>query len=232
METPQKDSAEWTEPVGTLRYFGDPMCSWCWGLKPVLEQVDREYPELKRITVMGGLRGGREVPMTDGLAGMIQQAWLRIEETTGQSFNHTLWDSKRPLATTWPACRAVIAARQLDPVREWPYMVGMFQAYFTRALDPSQRATHLTVAAEQGFDPEEFSVALEAPAVEEALQEDLRTTQRFGVTGFPSVVLTVADQHYLVAPGYQPIEAVRKAINAAYQTAGIEFTRPESGVYS
>ena len=46
------------EPVGTLYYFGDPMCSWCWGFRPVLEQVDLEYPELKRVTVMGGLRGG------------------------------------------------------------------------------------------------------------------------------------------------------------------------------
>ncbi|MCH7478788.1 MAG: DsbA family protein, partial [SAR324 cluster bacterium] len=29
------------EKIGTLYYFGDPMCSWCWGFKPVLEQVDR-----------------------------------------------------------------------------------------------------------------------------------------------------------------------------------------------
>ncbi|HUJ74784.1 MAG TPA: hypothetical protein VL359_07990, partial [bacterium] len=78
------------EPVGTLYYFGDPMCSWCWGFRPVLEQVDREYPELRRVTVLGGLRGGSAGPMSDELARMIQGAWRRIEETTGQPFDHGL----------------------------------------------------------------------------------------------------------------------------------------------
>ena len=30
----------------------------------------------------------------------------------------------------------------------------------------------------------------------------------------------------------QPIEGMRRAINAAYEEAGIEFVRPESGLYS
>lgn len=220
------------EPVGTLYYFGDPMCSWCWGFKPVLEQVDSEYPELKRITVMGGLRGGEELPMNDGLAEMIRNAWFRIEQATGQNFNHDLWKEHRPLATTWPACRAVLSARMLDPAAEWSYMVGMFQAYFTRALDPSDPETHLLIAGEQGFDKSEFEALLESTEVEQALQKDLLTTQRFGITGFPSVVLSVADNNYLISPGYQPVEGMRKAINAAYEKAGIEFLRPESGVYS
>lgn len=225
----QQDGAA---PIGTLYYFGDPMCSWCWGFKPVLEQVDREYPELKRVTVMGGLRGGEEVPMGDDLAEMIRNAWFRIEQSTGQQFNHDLWREHRPLATTWPACRAVLAARLLDPKMEWPYMVGMFHAYFSRALDPSRKETHLEVAKEQGFEPEAFAAMLESGEVERALQQDLLTTQRFGITGFPSAVLSVGDGNYLISPGYQPVEGIRKAINAVYQKVGIEFTRPESGIYS
>ncbi len=34
------------------------------------------------------------------------------------------------------------------------------------------------------------------------------------------------------ASDYQPMEGICKAINSAYQQAGIEFTRPESGIYS
>ena len=220
------------EKIGTLYYFGDPMCSWCWGFKPVLDQVDREYPELERVTVMGGLRGGEDLPMNDELAEMIQSAWNRIEDSTGQPFNHDLWRQHRPLATTLPACKAVLSARLLDPKAEWPYMVGMFKAYFNEVMDPSQRETHLRVAEQQGFDREEFSAMLDSDKVEEALQEDLRTTRRFGITGFPSVVLTVSDTHYLISPGYQPIETMRRAINTVYERAGIEFTRPESGIYS
>jgi putative protein-disulfide isomerase len=218
--------------IGTLRYFGDPMCSWCWGFKPVLEQVDQEYPELQRVTVMGGLRGDSDQPMSDELAQLVQGAWRRIERATGQPFNHELWQRHRPLATTLPACRAVLAARLLDPQREWRYMVGMFQAYFTRALDPTQRGTYLDVADQTGLDLPAFESQLDSPAVELALQQDLQLTRKFGITGFPSVVLSLGSDHYLVSPGYQPIEGMRRAINAAYEESGVEFVRPESGLYS
>ena len=79
------------EKIGKLYYFGDPMCSWCWGFRPVLEQVEHEYPELQRITVMGGLRGGEEEPMSDMLAEMIQSAWVRISEATGHPFDRDFW---------------------------------------------------------------------------------------------------------------------------------------------
>lgn len=226
------DKGAVTEPIGTLNYFGDPMCSWCWGFKPVLEQIDLEYPELTRVTIMGGLRGGKPVPMGDDLASMIENAWNRIEEATGQPFNHEFWRKHRPLATTWPACRAVLTARELDPKRQWPFMVGMFEAYFTRALDPSVRATHLAVAEAQGFDPDQFGAMLDSPKIDEALTRDLQITQRYGVTGFPTVVLSIGKDNYLISPGYQPIEALRRAINAVYKAAGVDFQRPENGLYS
>ena len=223
---------ETIEPVGTLRYFGDPMCSWCWGFKPVLEQVDREYPELKRITVMGGLRGESEQPMSDELMAMVRGAWMRIEEATGQPFNHDLWREHRPLATTLPACRAVLTARSMAPEKEWAFMVGMFNAYFTRALDPTRRETYLDVAGSVDLELETFERQLDSEQVEKLLQQDLQTTRSFGVTGFPSVVLSIRDSNYLVSPGYQPIEGMRRAINAAYEDSDVEFTRPESGLYA
>lgn len=220
------------ESIGTLYYFGDPMCSWCWGLKPVLEQLDAEYPELRRRTVMGGLRDGPEVPMGDELAEMIQGAWRRIHDGTGQPFNHDLWAQHRPLATTLPACRAVVAARTLDPAREWPFMVGMFKAYFTEARDPSSTETHCDVAEQVGLERAAFAEALESGRVEEALQADLKLTRRFGITGFPTLVLGLEHNHYLISPGYQPIDAMRRAINEAYADAGVDdYQRPESGMY-
>ena len=218
--------------IGTLYYFGDPMCSWCWGFKPTLEQVEREYPELRRVTVMGGLRRGEEEPMPEELVALIRGAWRRIEEATGQPFDHAFWDVHRPLQTTVPACRAVVAARALDPAREWPYMVGMFQSYFTRLRDPSRRETQLAVAEETGFDPKAFQAALESEKVDQTLQKDLEWSETLGIRGFPSLVLSVKDRYFLIAPGCQPIDSLRKSINAVYEAQGIDFTRPENGVYS
>ena len=218
--------------IGKLTYFGDPMCSWCWGFRPVLEQITGEYPELQRIVVMGGLRGGEEKPMDDALARMIQNGWHRIEKNTGQPFNHQLWKNHRPLATTWPACRAVLSARLLDGELEWPFMVAMFKAYFTQGRDPSRVETHMAVADHLGINPAVYQGMLESAAPEKALQQDLLVVRRFGVTGFPTVVLSIGNSNYLVSPGYQPVEGMRKAINAAYEDAGVEFIRPENGLYN
>jgi len=224
--------SEFGEPIGTLYYFGDPMCSWCWGFKPTLERVEQEYPELRRVTVMGGLRQGEPVPMGDELIALIRQAWQRIESATGQPFEHAFWDRHRPLATTVPACRAVVTARLLDPHREWRFMVAMFNAYFTRVMDPSRRETQLAIAEEQGFDREEFGAALDSDRVEAALRGDLKLTESMGVRGFPSLVLNLGKKYFLISPGCQPIDVLRKSINTVYEAQGIQFTRPESGLYS
>lgn len=219
-------------PIGILYYFDDPMCSWGWGFQPVLEQVEAEYPELRRVTVLGGLRQGEAEPMSEDLAAMISSVWHRIEAATGQPFEHRFWEVHRPLATTLPACRAVVAARTLDPAREWPYMVAMFRAYYTQARDPSREATHLEIAGELGFDRETFARQLGSQAVDRALEKDLEWTRTLGITGYPTLVLALDETYYLLSPGYQPIERLRRGINTAYERHGIEFTRPESGLWA
>ncbi|MFA5601454.1 MAG: DsbA family protein, partial [Phenylobacterium sp.] len=48
-----------------LIYFADPMCSWCYGFGPVMDQVAARYGERLPIQlVMGGLRPGTDRPMT------------------------------------------------------------------------------------------------------------------------------------------------------------------------
>ena len=44
----------------TLHYVGDPMCSWCWGMSPVMAETARwcRAEGLGFRIVMGGLRAG------------------------------------------------------------------------------------------------------------------------------------------------------------------------------
>ncbi|MFQ5523922.1 MAG: DsbA family protein, partial [Acidimicrobiia bacterium] len=41
--------------ITKLIYVGDPMCSWCWGFAPEIEDLADEYPVE---VVVGGLRPG------------------------------------------------------------------------------------------------------------------------------------------------------------------------------
>src|SRR5471030_2068591 len=71
-----------------LIYFSDPMCSWCYGFSPVIEDIRRTFGRALPIrVVMGGLRPGTETPMTEEAELEIADHWTHVHEATGLPFN-------------------------------------------------------------------------------------------------------------------------------------------------
>ena len=60
----------------------------------------------------------------------------------------------------------------------------------------------------------------------------LRLGEALGIGGYPSLVLMLTDNYYLISPGYRSVEELRRAINTVYEHHEIGFTRPENGIYS
>ncbi len=42
--------------MNKLIYFGDPMCSWCYGFAPELKEIISNLPEVEFQLILGGLR--------------------------------------------------------------------------------------------------------------------------------------------------------------------------------
>ena len=62
-----------------LIYFSDPMCSWCYGFAPVMDQVAERFGERLPIQlVMGGLRPGTDRPMTAEGRAEILAHWAHV----------------------------------------------------------------------------------------------------------------------------------------------------------
>ncbi len=60
-------------------YFADPMCSWCYGFVPVMEQIATHFEgRLPVRLVMGGLRAGNREPMRDKDRDYIRGAWKAV----------------------------------------------------------------------------------------------------------------------------------------------------------
>ena len=100
-----------TEPH--LIYFADPMCSWCYGFSPVIDQVRQAYGRALPIRViMGGLRPGTEQPMTDKAKAEVAGHWSHVHEATGLPFDPAVIDEPGFVYDTDPAARAVVIARR------------------------------------------------------------------------------------------------------------------------
>ena len=177
----------------TLYYFHDPMCSWCWGYRPTAELLFANLPQdIVRENVLGGLAPDSDEPMSDELLERIPGHWRTIHEMLGTEFNFDFWTKCTPRRSTYPACRAVIAATKQD--READMILAIQQAYYSRAMNPSDTETLETLAEELNLDSNRFVADLHSPDTEAELQRQLAFTRRSPITGFPGLALGNDDQ--------------------------------------
>lgn len=175
----------------TLFYVHDPMCSWCWGFRPALTTLLKSLPadiEIKRL--LGGLARDTDIPMPLDMQQGLEDTWRRIQERIpGTPFNFDFWRNCEPRRSTYPACRAVIAARTLAPDREESMIVAIQKAYYTDALNPSDASTLVWLAENIGLDAQAFGRLLQASATDRVLQDEIALARTLGAESFPSLVL-------------------------------------------
>ena len=173
----------------TLVYVHDPMCSWCWGFAPVLEALLSSLPESVAVRrLLGGLAPDSEEPMHVSIREHVQRQWRRIQrEIPGTEFNFDFWSRCAPRRSTYPACRAVIAARcqghEFDPV-----MTRAIQrAYYLEARNPSDAETLIALAEDIGLDLELFTRDFLSEDTRRRLLAEIREARDMDAWSLPSL---------------------------------------------
>ncbi len=203
-----------------LYYIHDPMCSWCYGFAPVLAQLRQDLPEglvLQRL--LGGLAPDTDEPMSLEMQASIRSNWRRIEQTIpGIVFNDDFWERCTPRRSTYPACRAVIAAREQGEQFDEAMTRAIQQAYYRQARNPSDDATLIELADELGLDTERFSRSLNSPQTRERLQQEMMLASDMGVASYPSLRLqNGAHDYWTVEVDYQQAEPILAAVRKLLQ---------------
>ena len=125
--------------MNELIYVGDPMCSWCWGFSRALDGVHDLVGEVPIRYVMGGLARDSDKPMLDETRAYIQGQWRMVTAETGAEFNWSFWEVNVPRRSTYPSCRAVIAAGIQGAARLM--FEAIQRAYYQQARNPSDLST-------------------------------------------------------------------------------------------
>ncbi|MFA6051984.1 MAG: DsbA family protein [Methylobacter sp.] len=177
--------------IATLFYIHDPMCSWCYDFEASFCALQKALPTSVRvIKLVGGLAPDTTETMPDDLQKSIQQTWHRIEQTVPNiQFNYDFWTINTPVRSTYPACRAILAAKKQGADFEAKMISAIQTAYYRKAKNPSLQSTLLECAAETGLDVSEFANDLAGNEVENCLQNEISMARRLGATSFPSLRL-------------------------------------------
>jgi len=192
------------------------MCSWCWAFRPVCAQIVEALPaDLLLVRLLGGLAPDSDEPMPGQLQDYLQATWRTIEQRVpGTRFNFDFWTHCRPRRSTYPACRAVIAARLQDAASEPAMILAIQQAYYLHAMNPSDDDTLISLAGELGLDGARFARDLNAPATRQQLEQEIALSRSIGAEGFPSLILEHQGRHHRLDYDYRDPAPVLAQLNS------------------
>jgi len=187
-----------------LYYVHDPMCSWCWAFRPVWQSLKAQLPDNVNLHyLLGGLAADSDAPMSAAVQRMVQGHWQKIQRVVPQTvLNFDFWELCEPRRSTYPACRAVIAARAQDVSNEDAMILAIQQAYYLQAQNPSDDEVLTACADSIGLNTKQFASDLNSPETERQLMYEIGLTQCIGAQGFPSLMAEVRGGSHNISLDY------------------------------
>ena len=202
--------------------FSDPACPWAYSESPALRVLEWRYGDQLdwRLVLIG---------LTETASQYEERGYTPLRGALGQvSFRRYGMpftpNPKDRVSATARACRAVIAARMLNPGSEWDAFRALQLANFnSRLLLDDDEQLREVLRSVDGIDADEVYAMLDSPEVTEAYLSDReetrvaegsaaelqgKTSTSDGPVRFtaPSLVLQ-SNGARLVAGGFQPVEA-------------------------
>ena len=199
-----------------VRYIGDPMCSWCWGISLTVEEVESfcEAEGIEFSITMGGLRPGGGDPWNSEFKGFLRKEWRNIAQTTGQPFGFALLESPHFDYDTEPACRAVATAKLLQERNQLPsstalkFFSAVQRKFYVDGQDPKAADFYASICADLALDFDEFRALFDSPEAQQAVQQEFVRCRQWGVRSFPTLLLEQAGKTQPLAVGYATAEQI------------------------
>ncbi|RYU79720.1 DsbA family protein [Hymenobacter persicinus] len=219
---------ETTPDLPEILYISDPLCAWCYGMSPVLQRIKTEYAGRVQVSVLsGGMVTGAEVGPIGEVWADLSSALEPVAKVTGVEFGaafRALGEEGRLVQNSEPPCRAIAIFRQLDDVqhRAVSFAHDVQRAYFHAGQDLNNPATYEPLVARYGLDVAEFRRRWASAEAAQATQKEFAAVAKLGVKGFPTTILRVGNQGYLLARGFEPYAQFARGLEQALAQAGEE----------
>lgn len=197
-----------------LYYIHDPMCSWCWGFRPVLGQLQQALSGRIEVQyVLGGLAEDTDQPMPVAMQNTIKETWRRIQqEIPATEFNYDFWVKCQPRRSTYPACRAVIASKMQSAESEQQMILAIQQAYYLNAKNPSDDSVLIKLAEDIGLDLDIFVSDFRSEKCRDQLEKEMLLTRDLYVSSFPALVLSHNSTETMIHIDYNDSEHILQQI--------------------
>jgi len=189
-----------------LIFVLDPLCSWCWGFHPIIEELRKKHSDTYTFSlVVGGLRTKGQMPWTEESRHYLAQNWNAVAQKTQQPFNFSLLNRETFDYDTYPACKALVTVRELwGEDTSFDYLKKIQEAFYAKGED----TTSLEILMNYIDDKERFLEFYESDRAELLMHHDFSKARSMGANSFPSVVKIDTQGHMVCLKGYREIEEI------------------------
>lgn len=174
-------------------FFSDPICSHCWALEPEIAKFTAAYGDtFKMHTVMGGL-----LPSWDGFADVsngiggpkdVAGHWREVGEYYRMPIDGSLW-LDNPVHSSYPPSRVWKVVQSVKAEATEIFLRKLREAVFAFNENIADEEVLIRLVDEIGLDGKEIVEKANSEEGERLLQQDFELAQRFGVSGFPTIIM-------------------------------------------
>lgn len=201
---------------GTIFYFYDALCGWCYGFSPVMMEVYEKYKDEYDFQVIsGGMVTGDRVGPIGQVAPYIKDGYKQVEERSGVKFSEAflkdILEEGTTEFTSIPTAVALSVFKRYKPTEQVAFAARLQKAIYHDAIQPMDTAAYGKLAEEFGINGDEFIAHMQDKKIVEQSFEEFNACKEIGVNGFPTVAVDKGEgKLYAIARGYVPFEMVEE----------------------
>jgi putative protein-disulfide isomerase len=199
-----------------LLYFYDPLCGWCFGFSPVIKKLEKEFQEqISFEAISGGMVLGDRVKPLSEMKDYLKDAMPRLEEMTGVKFGKPYLDILEEgslLLNSELPCVAMTVFKSMTNKSSIEFASALKSALYQNGVNLNEVDNYKDLAESFDLSWEVFRSKLEDSAYKEKTYQEFQVGQQMGIGGFPSVVLSIGNQGYLIARGYRAENEMKSVI--------------------
>jgi putative protein-disulfide isomerase len=197
-------------------YISDPLCGWCYGFSPVIQQIEKEYKtQLDFEIITGGMVTGEREGLIGDFADYILKALPRLEELTGVTFGEPYLSKLRAKTlyqSSLKPCIAIEVFKSFHEKEAIAFAATIQKAQYLDGKDLQDETVYLDLIKFYAIDATEFLKRLNSDEYKMQTIQLFKMVQEWGITGFPAVILVKNEEFFLIAKGYVDHENLKNTI--------------------
>lgn len=195
-------------------YFTDPMCSWCYGFSPTINQIRENYSNIDLQIISGGFAPFSKQVVDDEYREFLEYHWQNVNMRSGQPFDHAMkFVSDTFRYDTEPSSRALVVVQSLLPGKDFEYLSLMQKAFYVKGLDITKDEVLAGLAEEIGVDKRVFLTSLNSDDMKRKTIQGFEFSRQLGVQGFPTLLTIDNGSVKVISRGFQIYDVLKMVID-------------------